>query len=119
MLYFFHDVDLLKLRIMIKQVIQMATDCFGVTFSPFKSGNILPAIHFGYQAFPVSHAFLFSPVYLLGMTLQAMIFVEHRSPISIIREALLGKSSGYAENKNTYTLKPISNHFNLQCGIND
>jgi hypothetical protein len=119
MFYFFHDADLLALRIMIKQVIQMATDCLGVTFSPFKSGNMLPAIHFGYQAFPVSHTFLFSPVYLPGMTLQAMIFVKHRTPISIIREAVPGKSSGYTEDKNAHTLKPISSHFNLQCGIND
>jgi len=114
MLYSFHGADLLALRVMIKQAIQMATDRLNVTLAPFKSGNMLPAIYFGYQAFPVSHTFLFSPVYLPGMTLQAMIFVKHRSPISIIREAIPRKSSGYTEDKNTHTLKPISNHFNLQ-----
>jgi hypothetical protein len=119
MFYFFHRADLLALRIMIKQAIQMATDRLNVTLAPFKSGNMLPAIDFSYQAFPVSHTFLFSPVYLLGMTLQAMIFVKHRSPISIIREAIISKSSGYTEDKNAHTLKPIFNHFNLQCGIND
>jgi len=94
MFYFFHGADLLALRIMIKQAIQMATDRLNITLAPFKSGNMLPAIHFGHQAFPVSHPFLFSPIYLLCVALKAMIFVKHCSPIIIIREAIPGKSSG-------------------------
>ena len=119
MFYFFHGADPLALRIMIKQAVQMATDRLNVTLAPFKSGNMLPAIYFSYQVFPVSHPFLFSPMYLLCVALQAMVFVKHRSPIVIIREAIRGKSSGYTQDKNTHTLKPISSHFNLQCGIND
>ena len=106
---------------MIVLAVQVTTDLLNVRLAPFKSGNLLPAIYLGNQTFPVSNHFLFSPMYLSGVTFYAMIFVKHRPPITINSGSIPGKSSGYTENEKEkeHTFKPISTHFNLQFGVTD
>lgn len=107
------------LRIMIVPVVQITTDRLDIMLTPFKSGNILPAIYFGYQAFPVGNHFLVSPMYLLGVTFQTMILIKHRPPMIIKRGLISGKSNGYTKDENKQPFKQIVKHFNLQCGVNN
>jgi hypothetical protein len=108
-----------KLGIVIVFAIQVTTDFFNVRLTPFKPGNILPAIDLGYQAFPVSHHFLFSPMNLFGVTFYAMIFIKHRPPITISSGSIHRKSRACTENEKKHAFKPISTHFNLLFDVID
>jgi hypothetical protein len=108
-----------KLRIVIVFAIKVTTDLLNVGLTPFKSGNTLPAIYLGYQAFPVSDHFLFSPMYLSGVAFYAMIFIKHRPPITISSGSIHRKSRACTENEKKHAFKPISTHFNLLFDVID